>query len=268
MLMAPPSQSTESKTPVPGESQRAERDFFDEHVRSCGEFQPLADRAWRNLARRFLAWLNSGAGGPGGAARELLDVGCGTGASRRIYTACGCRYTGVDLSPEALSVARRRHPDSNWVVADACRLPFADEVFDVVAFSSVLHHIPDYESAVVEAARVVKPGGFLFAFDPNLLHPAMALLRHPRSPLYLSVGVSPNERPLLPTALRRAFRKAGLHDIHQRCQSDLPFRQVAPRAVNACLSVYNYVDRGWEMCGLGRWFGTFVVTAGHRPPRL
>jgi SAM-dependent methyltransferase len=150
-------------------------------------------------------------------------------------------------------------------MADACRLPFEDASFDRVAFSSVLHHIPSFEVALAEAARVLRPGGFVFAFDPNLLHPAMALLRHPRSPLYLSAGVSPNERPLRPSALKHAFLAAGFDTIRQRCQSDLPYQRVAPPMVNSCLRLFNCMDRGWEACGLGRWFGTFVVTAADKP---
>ena len=200
---------------------------------------------------------------PPGAA--LLDLGCGTGQSRRVYDGTFARYTGADLSPAAIAAARAAFPADEWVVADACRLPFEDGRFDVVAFSSLLHHIPDFPAAVREGFRVLKPGGVPFAFDPNVFHPAMALFRHPRSPLYLSQGVSPNERPLRPTVLRSAFEAAGFGDVRQRCQSDIPYRKVAPRLLNAALSAYNVADWVWEAAGLGRWFGTFVITCGTKP---
>src|SRR5262249_12950872 len=143
--------------------------------------------------------------------------------------------------------------------------PFAAGGFDVVAFSSVLHHMPDFPAALAEARRVLRPGGRAFAFDPNLLHPAMALFRHPRSPLYTAAGVSPAERPLAPRALRAAFQAAGFVRLRQRGQSDIPYRSVAPKLLNAAIGAYNACDRLWERVGLGRWFGTFVVTCGCKP---
>jgi SAM-dependent methyltransferase len=205
---------------------------------------------------------------PSGKPLRLLDIGCGTGQSWQLYKDRAAFYAGIDLSFEALSVGRRKFSMADWVQADAGRLPFAAGSFDAVAFSSVLHHMPDFLPALAEALRVLTPGGRVFAFDPNLLHPAMALLRWPKSPFYLSKGVSPNEAPLLPSVLRRAFDTAGFVDIRQRCQSDIPYREVAPSLINACLSLYNTADWIFERIGLGRWFGTFVLTAGTKPVQV
>jgi SAM-dependent methyltransferase len=237
----------------------AERAFFDRFVGDRGDFNPFADRGWETLARRFREM----AAPPPGAA--LVDVGCGTGRSRRVYAGAFGRYVGADLSPAAVAAARVAYPADEWVVADAAQLPFPDGTFDVVAFSSVLHHIPDFGPAVREGFRVLRPGGRAFAFDPNVLHPAMALLRHPRSPLYLSEGVSPNERPLTPAALRRAFEAAGFTAVRQRGQSALPYRQVAPRLLNATLALSNVADAAWQAVGLGRRFGMFTLTAADKP---
>ncbi|MBV8200342.1 MAG: class I SAM-dependent methyltransferase [Acidobacteria bacterium] len=205
------------------------------------------------------------AGAGAGPRRLTLDAGCGTGQSRQVYQGRSSRYLGVDLSLGALRLARARFPASWWLQADACRLPFGAGAFDLVAFSSVLHHLGDRRAALAEALRILRPGGFVFAFDPNLLHPAMAVFRHPRSPLYRAAGVSPDERPLLGSALRRDLRQAGFAGIGQRCQSDIPYRAVAPRGLDALLPLYNLADRFWEKAGLGRWFGAFVVTWARKP---
>jgi ubiquinone/menaquinone biosynthesis C-methylase UbiE len=194
----------------------------------------------------------------------VLDVGCGTGHSRQIYIRHCKRYVGLDLAERAIALARQAFPASEWRVGDACALPFPSDTFDCVTFSSVLHHISDYTRALVEAHRVVRPGGTVFAFDPNVYHPAMALFRHPKSPFYIAKGVSPDERPLRPSALRGAFLKAGFTAIRQRCQANIPYRRVAPRAINACLGIYNGLDWLLEKSGLGRVFGTFVVTCGNK----
>jgi ubiquinone/menaquinone biosynthesis C-methylase UbiE len=235
--------------------------YFDRLVEEAGDFNPFTDRGWETLARRFDAAV------PATAPLRVLDVGCGTGQSQRIYgrsSGRGGYYAGLDLSLSALRLAHRRFA-GGWLQADALRLPVREGSFDVVAFSSVLHHVPDRRAALAEAVRVLRPGGWVFAFDPNLLHPAMLLVRHPRSPLYSPKGVSPDERPLLPRTLREDFAAAGLARIGQRCQSDLPYRAVAPRGLHALLPLYNRADWLWEKIGLGRWLGTFVVTWARRP---
>lgn len=235
---------------------RVEADYFDVLVASEGEFNPFTDAGWRVLQHRFVEIARPR------AAMRVLDIGCGTGQSRQLYTDYAATYTGIDLSEAALAKAHSRFPDDRWMCCDARELPFEPASFDLVAFSSVLHHIDDFETALREAHRVLVPEGTVFAFDPNLLHPAMALFRSPRSPLYSSKGVSPNEAPLLPRTLRTSFERAGFVGIRQRGQSDIAYREVAPRLLNAGLRLYNLADHWFERIGLGRWFGVFVLTTG------
>jgi SAM-dependent methyltransferase len=235
--------------------------YFDALVRHEGEFNPFADRGWLTLARRFDAVA------PSDRRLRVLDVGCGTGQSRRVYASHLSWYLGVDLSREAVAVARRRDPATSFLQADALRLPVRDASVEAVAFSSVLHHVDDRPRALAEAHRALAPGGLVFAFDPNLHHPAMLLFRHPSSPLYRAEGVSPNERPLAPATLRRDFANAGFDRVGQRCVSDIPYRQVAVGPLNALLPLYNRADWLWEKSGLGRWLGSFVVTWGWKRVR-
>jgi SAM-dependent methyltransferase len=251
-VMSPPA--------IPSTEAERESAYFDALIEREGGFDPFTPRGWATLGGCFRAAM-----GPAHDLR-LLEVGAGAGASRRLYSERCAFYVGLDLSPAALRRAARAHPDHRWARADALRLPFRAASFDVVAFSSVLHHIEDFGAAVAEGTRVLRPGGCVFAYDPNVFHPAMAVFRHPRSPLYLSAGVSPNERPLRPIVLRAAFENAALVDVRQHCQSDVPYRAVAPRLLNAGLALYNVADRLLERSGLARWLGTFVVTSGRKPP--
>jgi ubiquinone/menaquinone biosynthesis C-methylase UbiE len=234
---------------------------FDAMIAQYGEFNPFHDRGWRELGKLFERYVE-----PDREAR-LLDVGCGTGSSYSIYRERVKRYIGIDLSFESVRVGRAHHPDLSFIRGDACVLPFADASFDIVAFSSLLHHIDDYVLPLHEAMRVLRPGGFAFAFDPNLLHPPMAILRHPKSPFYSPVGVSPNERPLMPGALRRAFRQAQFVNLKQRCFADLPYRLISLKFPSLLLRTYNAGAWLVEQIGLGRWFGSFTVTVGQKPMR-
>lgn len=238
---------------------RREAATFDALVAEQGDFNPFTDRGWATLRQGFERLVL-----PGERLR-LLDLGCGTGQSAQLYTACIGDYTGCDLSFGSLAIARRDLRDRNWINGDATKLPFAAESFDGVCFSSVLHHLPDnYLDALRQAERVLKPGGFVFAFDPNALHPAMALLRHPRSPFYDSSGVSPQERPLVPAELRARFRDAGLVDVRQRALAGIEYRAVALPGADRLLPAYHVADRALAASGLGRWLGPFALTVGRK----
>lgn len=234
-------------------------EYFDHVVGVHGDFNPFTEDGWDLLRRRFAEASRARRG------LRVLDVGCGTGRSRHIYEQQSSLYLGIDLSRRALTLACSRSGEHVWVQGDALHLPVRDGSLDVVAFSSVLHHIGDMDAALRAAVRALSPGGLVFAFDPNVLHPAMLLFRHPRSPLYRPEGVSPHEKPLHPHVLTRAFARAGLGYIGQRRQSGIAYRAVAPRGLNALLHVYNRIDRLWEGIGAGRVFGTFVITWGWKP---
>lgn len=247
-----------SQVSIAADSQQVEKEFFNTWIAKEGDFNPFTQQGWDAIRHTF-----DGLVGQRGSV-AVLDVGAGTGRSRQIYANVANRYVGIDIAEEAVATAKQRYPDDEWLVADACDLAFVDNTFDVVAFSSVLHHIPRFEDAVKEAVRVLKPGGWVFAFDPNVLHPAMALFRSPMSPFYSARGVSPNERPMNPGVLRKAFADAGLVDVRQVCKSGIAYRDVAPRFAKHGLVVFNAIDNLWQISGLGRWFGTFVFTCGQK----
>lgn len=80
---------------------------------------------------------------------ECLDIGCGTGAFARLL-AERCEWVlGLDLSPQAIQMARERSsgiPNIDFQVADATSWDFAVERFDCIASIATLHHLPIRES--------------------------------------------------------------------------------------------------------------------------
>ncbi|HSQ24807.1 MAG TPA: class I SAM-dependent methyltransferase, partial [Pyrinomonadaceae bacterium] len=94
---------------------------------------------------------------------KVLEIGCGLGTDGAQFARAGADYTGIDLTERSIELARKNFELSGlkgeFRVADAEKLDFADETFDVVYSHGVLHHTPDTEAAVREIHRVLKPGG-------------------------------------------------------------------------------------------------------------
>lgn len=108
------------------------------------------------------------------AGQHALDIGCGTGtqaiaAWRRVQP--GGTVAGIDISPNMLAAARRKARRAGLEIdfreADAVRLPFESDRFDVVTITTVMHMIPDAQqrTCLREAARVLRRGGRLLVID-------------------------------------------------------------------------------------------------------
>ncbi len=115
-------------------------------------------RGTRELARALL-------GDRFATSTRLLDAGCGTGGflrwaldEKRFETAAG-----VDVSEQAVELARGRVPEADIRVAQVLELPFEGASFDLVACNDVLQHLPEteVERSLAELRRVLEPGGVL-----------------------------------------------------------------------------------------------------------
>lgn len=95
----------------------------------------------------------------------LLEPGCGRGEHLRLFKELGLDVYGLDLSPEAPSLAK----DLNISVCDleSDNLPYPDDHFDVIYSKSFLEHIRDPSKFLKEAYRVLKPGGLLLSMVPD-----------------------------------------------------------------------------------------------------
>ncbi|HEX5851661.1 MAG TPA: class I SAM-dependent methyltransferase [Solirubrobacteraceae bacterium] len=110
---------------------------------------------------------------PGHFARSL-EIGSGTGYFTLNLMRAGLigEATCSDISPGMLETlaanAERLGLNVKTEPADAERLPFAEDSFDLVLGHAVLHHIPDLQRAFMEFERVLAPGGtVLFAGEPS-----------------------------------------------------------------------------------------------------
>ena len=125
-------------------------------------------QAWdRDYTRRGRVW--------GGSVKDLpalpdgsrvLEMGCGDGKTLSIMPP-SWRIMAIDISIQALNLARRAKPDAGLLLADVSRLPLQSDGFDAAfAFHVAGHLFLDQRlSLAKEAARVLRPGGRLFFRD-------------------------------------------------------------------------------------------------------
>ncbi|HEV7955759.1 MAG TPA: bifunctional demethylmenaquinone methyltransferase/2-methoxy-6-polyprenyl-1,4-benzoquinol methylase UbiE, partial [Marisediminicola sp.] len=95
------------------------------------------------------------------AGELILDLAAGTGTSSAALAKTGAKVTPADFSEGMIEVGRRKHPDLEFVQADATALPFKAGQFDVVTISFGLRNVDDPKKALAEMFRVLKPGGRL-----------------------------------------------------------------------------------------------------------
>jgi ubiquinone/menaquinone biosynthesis C-methylase UbiE len=149
-------------------SKEAVRDFWNE--KSCGEIyargadlrEQLAEQAAERY--RLEPYILTFADFQSGAGKDILEVGVGMGADHLEWAKAGPRsLIGIDLTPRAIGFTSRRLEVSGYKsdlrVADAERLPFDNEQFDIVYSFGVLHHSPDTAQAIREVGRVLRRGG-------------------------------------------------------------------------------------------------------------
>lgn len=128
---------------------------------------PLQDRLNDRIMDRLVGLLE-----PASDAR-ILDAGCGSGDHARRLARRGFLVTGVDISTHILETARAKAASEG--LTERCMfvrehletLPFADGTYDAIHCRGVLMHIPDWERALGELCRVLKPGGRIAILEGN-----------------------------------------------------------------------------------------------------
>jgi SAM-dependent methyltransferase len=98
----------------------------------------------------------------------ILDLGCGEGRAGRQLLAAGRRVLGIERSATLARAAATGSPPLPVAQADAARLPVTEGRVDLAVASMSLLDMDDFEGAITETARVLRPGGvFCFA----IVHP-------------------------------------------------------------------------------------------------
>ncbi len=203
--------------------QERERQFHNELVENdirtvVYKYHSVLD-ASRALFKQHLEQLPRGS--------SVLEYGCGPGSHAFWLAKSGCTVTGIDISDAAIAQAqaeaeRQQVADKTTFYAmDAETLTFADESFDCVCGSAIIHHL-DIKKSMQEIVRVLKPNGCAVFIEPLGHNPLINLYRTLTPRLR-----TPDEHPLLVsdlTMMARSFETIETQFFHLTDLVAVPLR--------------------------------------------
>ncbi len=144
--------------------------------------------------------------------RDILEIGAGSGsvAQQLLSRNPELAWVAIDIDPhmtQAAATRLRGFPNASAKTADATAMPFPDDSFDSVVSCLMLHHIVDWEHAVAEVARVLRPGGTFLGYD---------LIRTPLASVFHRLDGSPH-RLIVPDEFQAECARNGLAiSVHSR----------------------------------------------------
>jgi len=163
-------------------SEQPERDFIFPTGRAWAEDLGYPDELAHvpeSAVESFAGVANPWTLGRLAAGERVLDLGCGAGTDSLVaaqMVGADGHVTGIDMTAAMLVKARSAAAEMGatnveFVEAEAERLPFADESFDVVISNGVIDLVPDKDAVFAEIFRVLHPGGRIQIADVTIQNP-------------------------------------------------------------------------------------------------
>lgn len=219
-----------------------------------GSYESLTRAKAYFRTRKLTTALQLGAFPPGS---KVLEVGCSVGQFTVPLAERGYDVHGVDLSPNAIAVAKQRRAEQGvlrlvFSIGDAERLEaFADNTFDGMVSFSTLRYVPRLSTALTEIRRVLKPGARAVVDFPNRWCPWFYLKP------WLGSERHPHDRWFTAREARRTLEEAGFRDLHVRTLLFTP--TVLP---DRLLGLFRVIDGIGERTPLvNRLAGVIMVSA-------
>lgn len=199
--------------------------------------------------------------------RSVLDLGCGSGVWTANLAQLGAQVTAIDLGPSivARALAMAQPLPASGCAADMHHLPFADDQFDLVFGSMVLHHAEHHEFLGREVARVLKPGGRAVFHENSARNPVLMLAR---SWLVGRFGVpkhsSPGEHPLMTQEIAAFGRAFAAHEVivGRMVLAQLAVKYLLRRESGAVFTVARRLDTWlYDLCPACRHWSYYQIVA-------
>lgn len=143
----------------------------------------------------------------------VLEVGCGTGMLTRELANTGAAITAIDISEDLLKIAGSAIETGKVTFKNenAYHTDFADNTFDAIIGSSVLHHL-DTDKAVREFYRILKKNGFIVFTEPNMMNPQIMIQKNIPY-IKKKMGDSPDETAFFRWSLKNKLKRSGFGSI-------------------------------------------------------
>ena len=244
--------------------QTREKDHFDRLAESTGEiwWGSTTPAGIKRLERRadLIAQQVNQFHNP-----LVLEFGCGTGAFSRfvLKKMPSLRLVSCDISPKSIAIAASKYggyTHSNFMTADLTLMPYRTDSFDMVIGNSILHHIP-VDECLKETLRVLRPGGRIFFFEPNMMNPQVALEKNVRF-IGKRLQNSVDETAFFRWSLAAMLRSAGFHST-----SVVPFDFLHPGVPEAIINLMDTLGKGLEKIPVVREIsGSLIISASKAGP--
>lgn len=139
---------------------------------------------------------------------NVLDVACGNGRLLNQFAVQNCfNGYGIDISDQMIQQAKLLNPSMRFSTGSCERIPYADNLFDVITVCAAYHHFPSVDRFSEEAYRLMKKGGSIYIAE-IYYPPFLRMLYSPLIPLMREGDVkfySPDE-------IMKTLSNAGFHD--------------------------------------------------------
>jgi SAM-dependent methyltransferase len=189
----------------------------------------------------------------------VLEIGCGTGLfTEKVYNATGASIIATDLSEDLLNNARKRNLPITFKTEDAMNLSFADNSFNVVFGSSIIHHL-DFNKSLKEIYRVLKPGGRMVFAEPNMINPQILIQKNVPF-IKERLGDSPDETAIIRWSFKSLLKKQGFTSI-----KIFPYDFLHPYTPKPLIGVVNQLGKVFEKVPLIREIAGSVIIKATKP---